>query len=150
MNYQAEWEAHSFDPSGERIALIQQRPVSFFRLLCCLPIWFGNKLKSRHAVTWLILSLLLVGVGLVLLVYIVPLANKANLVADEARELVKVSLEKINKIDRDVSGLIDEAHTRLENIDQTVQGFIQNATYTIDNMDQKLDNSLQAIETPSH
>ena len=144
MDYQANWETHSFHPTGERIALVEQRPVSFFRLLCCLPIWFGNKLKSRHAITLLILSLLLIGVGLVLLVYIVPLANKANLVADEARELVKVSLEKINKIDKDVSGLIDEAHTRLGNIDETVQGFIQNATLKIDNMDQKLDSSLES------
>lgn len=140
--------------------------VSFFTVLCCVPNWVGSKLRSRHVITWLILTLLLFGVAMVLFVYIVPLANKANLVADEARELVKVSLEKIEKVDHNVHSLmqdargkidgidstvhelVETAHIRLENIDNTVHSFIENATVKLDNMEKNLNNSLQAITVP--
>ena len=129
-------------------AVHAQEQVSFSRVVCCVPIWIGSKLRSRHAITWIILTLLLLAVSLVLFVYIVPLANKANLVADEARELVKVSLEKIEKVDQNVHSLIEDAHTRLENIDNRVHSFIENATLKLDNMEQNLNNSLQEITVP--
>jgi F0F1-type ATP synthase membrane subunit b/b' len=122
---------------------------SRFERVCCLPLWLYRQLRSRHLITWLLLVALLAGVGLVLLVYIVPLAEKANVVADEARELVKVALEKVNRVDADVrvliddtetkvtdihsgvSGLVDTAHKRLENIDATVHSFVRNTTREI-------------------
>lgn len=141
-----------------------RKHVSFLEIVCCVPIWFLSKLKSRHAITWLILSALLLGVALVLFVYIVPLAEKANLVADEARELVKVSLEKIERVDNDVallivdarekidsihsnvSSLVKDTRGRLENIDNTVQSFIINSTLKIDRMEQRMDATTTSVQ----
>ena len=128
-----------------------------FERVCCLPLWLFRQLRSRHLITWLLLVALLAGVGLVLLVYIVPLAEKANVVADEARELVKVALEKVNSVDADVrvlindtqtkvtdihsgvSGLVGTAHTRLENIDANISSLIDSAQEQLDDMQVTVD-----------
>lgn len=141
---------HTYAPMSAGPEIIHTPSGSRFERLCCLPLWLFRQLRSRHLITWLLLVALLAGVGLVLLVYIVPLAEKANVVADEARELVKVALDKVNRVDGDVrvlindtqtkvmdihsgvSGLVDTAHTRLENIDSTVHGFVRNTTREID------------------
>ena len=141
---------HTYAPVSVHPDIPALPPRSRFERVCCLPLWLYRQLRSRHLITWLLLVALLAGVGLVLLVYIVPLAEKANVVADEARELVKVALEKVNRVDADVrvliddtqtkvtdinsgvSGLVGTAHTRLENIDSTVHGFVRNTTREID------------------
>lgn len=141
---------HTYAPMSAHPDIPVTPSRSRFERVCCLPLWLFRQLRSRHLITWLLLVALLAGVGLVLLVYIVPLAEKANVVADEARELVKVALEKVNRVDADVrvliddtqtkiagihtdvSGLVDTAHARLENIDSTVHGFVRNTTREID------------------
>jgi F0F1-type ATP synthase membrane subunit b/b' len=140
---------HTYAPMSAHPEIPVTPSSSRFERVCCLPLWLYRQLRSRHLITWLLLVALLAGVGLVLLVYIVPLAEKANVVADEARELVKVALEKVNRVDADVrvliddtetkvtdihsgvSGLVDTAHTRLENIDATVHSFVRNTTREI-------------------
>ena len=140
---------HTYAPMSAHPEIPAQPSRSRFERVCCLPLWLYRQLRSRHLITWLLLVALLAGVGLVLLVYIVPLAEKANVVADEARELVKVALEKVNRVDADVrvliddtetkvtdihsgvSGLVDTAHKRLENIDATVHSFVRNTTREI-------------------
>ena len=86
---------HAYAPVSEHPDIPATPSRSRFERVCCLPLWLFRKLWSRHLITWLLLGALLAGVSLVLLVYIVPLAEKANVVADEARELVKVALDKV-------------------------------------------------------
>ena len=92
------------------------------KCLLCFQKCFHKTFCSRHNITWLLLLVLVGGIGLFLLIYAVPLVDKAHKVADEALDITSLAREKLESIDKQVGDFLQGGNEKFEQVGDFLQG----------------------------
>lgn len=83
---------------------------------------------SRHNITWVLLASLLGSIGYFLLIYAVPLMDKAHEVADEALDITGLARDKLESIDKQVGDFLQGGNEKLESVDEQIAVFLGHGT----------------------
>lgn len=112
---------------------------------CCASI-FRKVCRTRHLITWTLISSLLAGVAVFLFVYAVPLVDKAHEVADEALDITSLARDKLEGIDGQVRAFLAVGAANLNNVSvaaNEVQGLALRMHDVLDELE-KTNAQLQA------
>lgn len=115
------------------------------KCLLCFQKCFHKTFCSRHNITWLLLLVLVGGIGLFLLIYAVPLVDKAHKVADEALDITSLAREKLESIDTQVGDFLQGGNEKLEEVGDAVSA-VQDLTVRLHTVIDQLNATNTGLE----